>query len=228
MIGIERYRAKLPAASFAAGDAALMAKYAVAVLGYPEENVALLIDDGANRSDFDKYFDKWLPNRVEKDDEVFVYFSGHGSPNPKTGDAYVVPYDGDPAYLEETAYPLAKMYAALAKLPTKKVTVVLDSCFSGAGGRSVLAKGARPLVAVKTEEAAAGITVIAAAASDQISSSYEEKGHGLFTYYLLKGMQEKGADLRAAFDYLGPEVSKIARRQYNADQTPQWRSARPY
>lgn len=226
IIGIERYRTKLPLADFAAGDASLMGKYATAVLGYPEENVVVLNNDSAAKSDFDKYFDKWLPNRVEKDDEVFVYFSGHGSPNATTGDAFLVPYDGDPTYLEETGYPLAKLYAALGKLPTKKVTVVLDSCFSGAGGRSVLAKGARPLVAVKTAEAGAGITVIAASSADQISNSYQEKGHGLFTYFFLKGLKEKGADMKAAFEYLKPEVAKVARRQYNTEQEPQWREGR--
>ena len=163
---------------------------------------------------------------MEKDEEVFVYFSGHGSPNPQTGDAYLVPYDGDPSYLEETGYPLTRLYAALAKLPTKNVTVALDSCFSGAGGHSVLAKGARPLVSVKTAEATAGITVIAASSSDQISNSYEEKGHGLFTYFFLKCLKEKGADMRAAFDYLKPEVVKVARKQYNTDQEPQWREGR--
>ena len=226
IIGIERYRTKLPIADFAAGDASLMGKYATAVLGYPEENVVVLNNDAAAKSDFDKYFDKWLPNRVEKDDEVLVYFSGHGSPNATTGDAFLVPYDGDPTYLEETGYPLAKLYAALGKLPTKKVTVVLDSCFSGAGGRSVLAKGARPLVAVKTAEAGAGITVIAASSADQISNSYQEKGHGLFTYFFLKGLKEKGADMKAAFEYLKPEVAKVARRQYNTEQEPQWREGR--
>lgn len=226
IIGIERYRTKLPLADFAAGDANLMGKYATAVLGYPEENVVVLSNDAAAKSDFDKYFDKWLPNRVEKDDEVLVYFSGHGSPNATTGDAFLVPYDGDPTYLEETGYPLAKLYAALGKLPTKKVTVVLDSCFSGAGGRSVLAKGARPLVSVKTAEAGAGITVIAASSADQISNSYQEKGHGLFTYFFLKGLKEKGADMKAAFEYLKPEVAKVARRQYNTEQEPQWREGR--
>ena len=49
-------------------------------------------------TDFAKYFEKWLPNNVEKDSSVFVYYSGHGAPNTKTGDAYLVPYDGDPSF----------------------------------------------------------------------------------------------------------------------------------
>lgn len=67
-------------------------------------------------------------------------------PNPKSGDAYLVPYDGDPAFIDETGYSLKRMYAALGKLPAKEVIVALHSCYSGAGGRSVIAKGSRPLV----------------------------------------------------------------------------------
>ena len=99
----------------------------------------------------------------------------------------------------------------------------MDSCFSGAGGRSVIAKGARPLVTVVSADVPAGLTVLSASAADQISSSYQEKGHGLFTYFLLKGLKENGADFKAVYDYLKPEVARIARRDYNADQNPQWR-----
>lgn len=226
VIGIERYRESLPAADFAAGDARLAAEYLKRVLGVPEENVALLTDDRATRGDFEKYFERWLPNRVEAGDEVYVYFSGHGAPNPAKGDAYLVPFDGDPTYIEQTGYPVAKLYSQLAKLPAKSVLVAMDSCFSGAGGRSVIAKGARPLVNVASAELPAKVTVLSASAGDQISNSYQEKGHGLFTYFLLKGLKEKGADFKAAFDYLKPEVTRVARRQYNADQEPQWREGR--
>ena len=99
----------------------------------------------------------------------------------------------------------------------------MDSCFSGAGGRSVLAKGARPLVALKADVLPARVTVLSASAGDQISNSWPEMGHGLFTYYFLKGLKEKDGDLRAVYDYLKPEVTRAARRTYNSDQEPQWR-----
>lgn len=226
IIGIERYRERLPRADFAAADARTMARYASRVLGYAEQNVALLTDEAATRGDFEKYLERWLLNRVGKDDEVFVYFSGHGAPNPSTGDAYLVPYDGDPTYLNETGYPLRRLYASLGKLPTRRITVALDSCFSGGGGRSVLARGARPLVLVKTGEPPAGITVISAASGSQISNTYPSQGHGLFTYFLLKGLQEHGRDLRQAFASLKPEVERVARQENNSDQVPQWRESR--
>lgn len=225
VIGIRRYQQGLPEADFADSDAGLMKTCLTQALGYQDANVASLINEQATKSGFEKFFESWLPNRVGDGDDVFVYFSGHGAPNPRSGDAYMVPYDGDPTYLDKTGYPLKRLYSELAKLPAKRVTVVMDSCFSGAGGRSVLAKGARPLVMVApTEGIPEKLTVLSAAAGDQISYAYQEKGHGLFTYFLLKGIKEKGSgDMRAVYEYAAKQVSNVARREYNADQVPQWR-----
>lgn len=230
VIGIEQYREKLPTADFADRDAMLMGEYLTKVLGYPEENVVVRVNDKAARTDLEKYFEAWLPNNVENDSSVFIYYSGHGTPNTKSGDAYLVPYDGDPTFIEKTGYPLKRLYAALDKLPVKDVTVVLDSCFSGAGGRSVLAQGAKPMVlSVENTMAAGGKTVVLAASSgDQISSAYAEKGHGLLTYFFLKGLQGEGdlnkdgaMEMAELFEYVKPNVQKIARKQFNNEQTPQ-------
>jgi len=222
VIGVEKYRQKLPKADFADHDARVMAEYLTKVMGYPEENIVMLINDHAARSDFEKYLGKWLPNNVEKDSSVFVYYSGHGAPNSKTGDAYLVPYDGDPSFIEETGYPLKRLYAKLDKLPAREIVVVLDSCFSGAGGRSVLAKGARPLVMNMDKQVLYSdrIAVLTASAGNQISSTHEEKGHGLFTYFFLKGIKDGNSELGTLYNYLKPQVERIARKMYNNEQTP--------
>jgi ankyrin repeat protein/caspase domain-containing protein len=223
VIGVEKYRQKLPKADFAVQDATVMAKYLEKVMGYPGENIVTLLNDRALKSDLEKYLGKWLSNNVEKDSSVFIYYSGHGAPNPKTGDAFLVPYDGDPSFLEETGYPLKRLYAKLDKLPAKEIIVVLDSCFSGAGGRSVLAKGARPLVMNMDKQAfhSDRIAILSAAAGNQISSTYEEKGHGLFTYFFLKGIKDGNSELGTLYNYLKPQVERIARKTYNNEQTPQ-------
>jgi uncharacterized caspase-like protein len=171
-----------------------------------------------------------LQNRVEKDGTVFVYYSGHGAPNPKSGEAFLVPYDGDPTFLDATAYPLKRLYESLGKLPAKEIVVVLDACFSGAGGRSVIAKGMRPVgLSVENPVLASGNTlVLAASAGDQISSTYEQKGHGLLTYFFLKGLQgeadqnkDDAIELKELYSYLKPQVERVARREFNNEQTPQ-------
>jgi len=230
VIGIEKYRQKLPRADFAEADAKSVGKYLTSVMGYPKENIVTLVNDYASYVDLAKYFEKWLPNNVESDSTVFVYYSGHGAPNPRTGDAYLVPYDGDPSFIDQTGYSLKRMYDALGKLPAKKIIVALDSCFSGAGGRSVIAKGARPLVMniQSTMVLPGNITVLSASSGDQISSTYDQKGHGLFTYFLLKGIKNEDVvnpdgslRLDDLFGYLKPQVERIARKQYNNEQTPQ-------
>lgn len=130
VIGIERYRQKLPKADFATADAKTMTEYLTKVMGYQEENVVTLTNDHAAKSDFEKYFEKWLPNNVEKDGSVFIYYSGHGAPNVKTGDAFLVPYDGDPSFIDQTGYSLKRLYESLGKLQAKEIIVALDSCFS--------------------------------------------------------------------------------------------------
>jgi hypothetical protein len=229
VIGIEQYRQKLPKADFAAHDAKTMTEYLTKVMGYPEENVVTLTNEHAAKSDFEKYFEKWLFNNVEKDGSVFIYYSGHGAPNPKTGDAYLVPYDGDPSFIDQTGYSLKRLYEALGKLQAKEIIVALDSCFSGAGGRSVIAKGARPLVMTMESLAIPSkVAVLSAASGEQISSTYEEKGHGLFTYFMLKGIKGEGdtngdgkIEIGELFDYIKPQVERTARKAYNNEQSPQ-------
>lgn len=230
VIGIEKYRQSLPKATFAGHDARTVTEYLTKALGYPEENVVTLINERALKSDLEKYFEQWLANNVGKNDTVFVYYSGHGAPNPKTGDAFLVPHDGDPTFIQQTGYPLKRLYESLGKLQARQIVVALDSCFSGAGGRSLLAKGARPLVmdAGKTFAIPPNVTVLAAASADQISSSYEEKGHGLFTYFFLKGIKEtiekdrkSSLPVKSVFHYLKPQVESISRKVNNNEQVPQ-------
>ncbi len=230
VVGIEAYREQLPKADFAARDAALVGEYLTKVLGYPEENVVVRLNDRAARTDLVKYFGPWLRNNVEPGGSVFVYYSGHGAPNPRTGEPYLVPYDGDPTFLDSTGYPVKDLYASLAMLPARDIVVVLDSCFSGAGGRSVLAKGSRPLVITMDNPmlASGNIIVLAASAGDQIASTFDEKGHGLLTYFFLKGLHGEGdldqdgaIDIVELYEFVKPNVQRVARKKYNNEQTPQ-------
>lgn len=218
VIGIEKY-SRLPEARYAENDADAMKKHLLA-LGYPERNIILLKGGQATRGALQGYVEEWLPRNAKPGSQVFFYFSGHGSPDPKTGDAYIVPWDGDAMFLKSTAYPLKGLYASLGRLKAKRVLVALDSCFSGAGGRSVLASGARPLVShVDETHAPAGVTALSAASGDEITATIDVQGHGAFTYYLLKAFNDGKLTAKAAYDELKPRVQDEAHRQ-NREQTP--------
>lgn len=85
----------------------------------------------------------------------------------------------------------------------------------------LLASGARPLVGkIEAGAAPAKLTVLAASASNEISGSLDDKGHGAFTYFLLQGLDAGKTTPKALADYLTPRVQDEARR-LNRDQTPQ-------
>ncbi|MFI5345734.1 MAG: caspase domain-containing protein [Elusimicrobiota bacterium] len=226
VVGIEKYSNDLPDAQFAERDAEAVRSHLLA-LGVPERNMKFLTGARATKGNLEAYLEDWLPRNAKEDGRVFFYFSGHGAPEADSGRAYLVPSDGDPKFLDKTSFPLKKLYADLNALKSKRVIVALDSCFSGSGGRSVLAKGARPLVnRVDTSVASGGkLILFSAASADETSGTLEEQGHGAFTYYFLKGIDGGAKDqsgsitLRGIFDYLKPKVQDAASRQ-NRDQTP--------
>lgn len=226
IIGITDYRSnKIPEVKYATRHAESIKDYLVNICGIPEENIILLTDDKATGTDLTAYIEEWLTRNVSKSSFVFVYFAGHGTPNPEKGDAYLVPYDGEPGYISKL-FPLSRFYNSLEKLPSDNIVVALDACFSGAGGRSVIEEGKRPLVAVKIPEAVKKIAVITASAADEISQDLDAKRHGLFTYYFLKGLRgeadangDNWITLGELYDYCQPKVTSESKK-LGYTQTP--------
>lgn len=226
IVGIESYRS-IPKADYGESDAKRMRGYLEA-LGVPSQNIVSLTGQSASKSDLVKYLEEWLPANVSPESRVYFFYSGHGAPDPQSGSAYLVPWDGDPSFPKSTAYPVAQLYASLEKLPAKEAVVMIDACFSGAGGRSVLAQGARPLVTVQEDAPAASgkISALTASGPDQIAGGLELRRQGLFSYYLMRGLSgaadanaDKSVTLGELRDYLSAEVPKAARRS-NREQTP--------
>ncbi len=213
----------MPAADFAERDAQTMHDHLLA-MGYPERNIIFLTGARASRTGIEKYLESWLPLNIEEDSHLFVYFSGHGAPDPKSGQAFLMPSDGDAKFIENTGYPLGRLYEQLGALKARQIVVALDACFSGAGGRSVIAKGTRPLVtqADQGAEKLGRIVVLSAAAGDEITGTAEEQGHGLFTYNLLRALNEAKGEVTVGglYGVLRPRVQDAARRD-NRVQTPQ-------
>lgn len=229
VIGISKYRDEIiPPVKYASRDAEVIAKYLENVGGIPRSNIKLLTDASVTKSDLEAYIGDWLARRVNKDSVVFVYYAGHGAPDIESKEAYIVPYEGHPDFPSKL-YSLKKMYESLNNLPAREVIVMLDSCFSGAGGRSITKSGARPLViSIENPVLASGkINILAASTGSQISSDYDSAKHGLFTYFLLRGMRGEAdkngngmIELGELYDYVKTNVSEKASLELNRDQTP--------
>jgi hypothetical protein len=233
VVGVERYSAGLPDAQFAERDALAVRDHLIA-MGVAPRHIKYLIDSQATKANLEAYIQDWLPRNVKPSSRVFFYFSGHGAPDPASRQAFLVPWDGNPNFLAKTAYPLKSLYRDLGSLKAGQVIVALDSCFSGAGGRSVLAEGTRPLVNHLDTSVAADdrIVVLAAASAQEVTSTLKDQGHGIFTYYLLKGLSGAARDrsgavtVRGLYGYFLPKVQDGASLQ-GREQTPVLEGIKP-
>lgn len=218
---------EVPSVKFASRDAEVMKQYLIKTLGYREGNI--LFETDATKAKFEALlgisgnhrgtlYDYIKPDKSD----VFVYYSGHGAPDPNTRKGYFMPVDCDPSKIALNGYPLDTFYENLSKLEAKSITVVMDACFSGgtsSGG--LLVSSASPIGIVVNNPAIAkeNTLILASSKGDEISSWYDEKRHGLFSYFFLKalgGSADKNKDKKLTFEEIYDFVSD------RAEGVPYW------
>lgn len=153
---------------------------------------------------------------------VIFYYAGHAFPDERTKDAYLLPVDGDHE-LVETCYSLKRLYEELGKIKTKACVCFLDACFSGATrDDAMLLEGRGVAIKPKEEMPKGNLVVLTSASGVETALQYEEKHHGLFTYYLLKKMQETNGNLTLG-DLYDAVYKNVKRTSYDVNgkiQTP--------
>ncbi|MBP0132887.1 MAG: caspase family protein [Nitrosospira sp.] len=227
IIGVESY-SNLPQAQYADSDANHFYDYAHQALGVPTNKIKLLIDAKASRIELLKAMRSWLRTEVaDGKSDVYIFFAGHGLASADGSKTYLLPADGDRDLLDETSI-LRDDLIASAK-GAKTITMFLDTCYSG-GTRTkeILLTDARPIAIVPDKSALpSNVTVLAAASGAQLSSTYEAAQQGLFSYWLMKGLegdadtnQDKKITAGELHDYVAKQVGPMAQRR-NRQQDPQ-------
>ncbi|WP_173984687.1 caspase family protein [Magnetospirillum sp. SS-4] len=195
IIGVERYQSA-PSAEFAENDARRFYDYAINALGIPRDRVKLLTGTDARRLDIQKAVRTWVKPLIAKgQSDVFVFFSGHGLSSEDGSNLFLMPYDGESALLEESAIRRKDLVDGISEAGAASTTLFLDTCYSGGTrGKESLVASARPILVTAKELAAPpNVTILAAAGNDQLSSSLPAAKHGLFSYFLMKGLEGEAA-----------------------------------
>lgn len=196
-----------PRVASARHDGEKFAEYCTKTLGIPQAHVLTYRD--ASVGDFDRALFNLRGIvgglNANRDVNVVVYYAGHGMPDHTTSDAFFIPTDGD-SEISSTCYSMKKFYKELDNLNAANVVVFIDACFSGsARGDGDLKEGVRALVMKpKNAEPQGNMFILSATSGTETAMPYREKNHGMFTYYLLKKLQEsKGnATLGEIADYV--------------------------
>jgi len=190
--------------TYALNDARTFKKYAISTLGIPVENI-IYLENGTRtqmRENIELFLELMNLNATNR--EFYIYYAGHGLPD-ENNDAYLMPVDIKQKYIED-AFKLSDLYADLIEKKPKKVVVFLDACFSGGGrtGDNLIAARSGVRIKPNNESISGNLLVFAAASENQVSKPYETKQHGMFTYYLLKAIQDSNGII--TYDELTSQV----------------------
>lgn len=208
VVGNENYLKEI-AVDYAINDAAVFKTYLEQTLGLPSSNIRYLED--ASYGSFMKEL-QWMENialAFQGDAKLIFYYAGHGVPDEGNQTAYLLPVDGSSS-MANVAIPVSTVYESLTKHPTQSATVFLDACFSGGARSGMLASGRGVAIKPKEEPLKNNLVVFSAASGEQTAHPYDDKKHGLFTYFLLKKLQESKGEvtLGELNDYLNKMVSR--------------------
>jgi hypothetical protein len=204
---------------YAVNDAYVFTEYCKKVLGVPEKNITLKED--AQQYIMIREIDRFVKfSEIGKDIELIFYYSGHGFPD-ENKESYIMPVNIAGTDVKN-GISLSNLYRKFTSFQCKRVTVFIDACFSGGGRNAGLVASRAVKIFPKEITVDGNIVVFTASSGDEESSYYKGKNHGIFTYYLLKKLQETKGDLAYGelYDYLKENVQRTALEIYK-DQHPQ-------
>lgn len=220
IIANENYQ-QVASVPFALNDGKVFRQYCEQTLGIPAKNIREQTNATGNQI---KAVINWLYTVVEVFDNpnIIFYYAGHGIPDEKSKTAYLLPVDGIISDLS-TCYKLDDLYTTLGEMPVGHISVFMDACFSGSKREQGMLASARG-VALKARpgQPHGNMVVFSAAQGDETAFPYVEQQHGMFTYYLLKKLQESKGDVTLAElrDYIIKNVSQQSVVENNKKQTP--------
>lgn len=227
IIGNEDYASKQLTLSYeqnvdyAINDARVFKEYALNTLGVKDENMHFLINSTAGQMSQEIDLVNKIISKIGSDAELIVYYAGHGYPDQINKTPYLLPVDVTASNLSR-AIKLDDFYSSFSSTGAGKIIIFLDACFTGGARNKSLLASRGIKVRPKTGVLKGNTVVFSASSSDQSSLPLHKEKHGIFTYHLLKKLQETKGEINLLnlSKYLKAEVSLQSLKINKADQEP--------
>jgi len=192
IIGINDYQ-KWPRLQTAVKDATVLRDLLVTRYGFDKKNVILRTDKAASRIRINRDL-RYLAQSMRPEDNLLVYYAGHGQLDDFTGDGYWVPAEGalkDPSTWVANSY--IKAVLSSEKLQAKNVVVIADSCYSGSmlrGGPSLMSLDDQRYHEKLAEKASLRSRQVISSGGVEPVADGGAEGHSLFAYYLIDALRK--------------------------------------
>ena len=228
IIGNEDYSAFQPSlktesnVEFAIHDAEIFKEYSIKIIGIPDENIIMVLNAKAMEMHRAIGQINSIIKNMQGNAELYVFYAGHGFPDEVTKESYLIPVDVTGTDLQ-FAIKQTDFFKKITEYPAKRVVVFLDACFSGGGRNQSLLAARGVKIKPKENPLKGNLVVFSASSGEQSSLPYDEKEHGLFTYFLLKKLKDTlgNINLEELSDYLTKEVGVRSVMVNNKEQNPQ-------
>ena len=200
--------------------------YAMLKLGIPAGNIKELVNQGASRVDISLAVKDWIARTAKQGkSDVYVFFAGHGLADQTGEEMYLLPADGEPRLLSDSSISRNELFSDIASANPRSVTVFLDTCYSGTTRGTDMLVASRPIaIRAKQQNIPDGFTVFTAAGGDQTAKPLEEAKHGMFSYFLMKGMEgdaDSNRDNQITAEELHEYVEQNVVQQSGGSQVPE-------
>jgi WD40 repeat protein len=237
VIGINEYKNKSISLNYAVTDAKVFAetlKKMAAPLFEKTDIQVLTTPSATTREAITKAFEE-LRLKIKPNDLFVFYNASHGIVDVVDNEEQYFLLTSNVLFLRnigKDAMSQKELAGLIGNIPAQKKVVILDTCNAGRGGKEIQVallqqtRGLSDYTAVKLLHRAIGSAVFSASSDTQLAlEGY--KGHGLFTYVLIEGLQGK-ADVKkdgyitvlGLADYVEENVTKLSEEVFKRQQTP--------
>lgn len=232
LVGINEYESKdITPLAYANDDVKAFAEALIdPAVGAFEKDRVFLMTDTSTGKDRPKAVNiilrlDGLAQVIQPEDTFVFYFAGHGITS--AGEPYLFAVDTEPLTeetLQQTSIPLKRLQQRLAGIKARQILFVCDSCRNeprkarGEGDNLLSENMARGILVTSRQQPSGPPTVSAtlfACSPGQRAYEWPDKGHGVFSYFLLEGLRGKAADRDGRVT--GNRLSK-----YVLDNVMQW------
>jgi tetratricopeptide (TPR) repeat protein len=185
---------------------------------FKQENVHVLTGAKATLAAVRHEIGEWLPSVAKDDDRVLIYFAGHGF--VYQGKGYLAPFDINLDRIGATGYAMDELGQTIgSKIHAKSKILLTDACHSGA----ISPEDTESLNNRLSDLNKSLFSLTASRARERSFESPDlEGGHGVFTYYVVKGMEGAADTSRDGIvtadelsEYVHSQVREATRGQQN-------------
>ncbi|MFB9958722.1 caspase family protein [Agromyces bracchium] len=211
VVGISAYRDEGLNLAWARRDAEKLAELIQTPSGggFKPEHIRLLVDAQATTAAITSALRSFL-QKPKPEDMVLLYFACHGSPDPvRPNVTYLYTHDTDRKNVSGTALPMREINMSLQEnLAAEKVVIIADTCHSASIADVDGVRGGGNDAEVvntyleKVSRAHGGVALLTSARANETAREDErwDGGHGVFTHFLLRGLQGEADGYRRPKD----------------------------